>query len=241
MPPCGHYEVNYESIKKRVRTPSFKERERKVFSPSSNCSVLSYSPDYHPRVSSPDFSKQLSRSQLKTPAFDVSEHRFDEFRPDPPISTRVHRVSTPDISRNSQRSFAIYKVREYSPEYTPSYRLSQPDLGKGVVPFNLVKGRSPTSSHIHDLSYEAKYDFVEKKSSSPDIGKSKRHSSKHSENLPSYMQHSPTRIGLISINDKAFEMNSFYGAISNVRYSRPNTSEKSTSQDIIGSFIEGGL
>jgi hypothetical protein len=226
VPPCGHYEVNYDSVKKRVQTPNFKERERKVFSPSVNSSVLSYLPEPHIRVSSPDFSKQLSRSKLKTPSLDVNEQRFAEYRPEPPISSRVHRVSTPDMNRSPDRSFAIYKVTQHSPEYTPSYHLSQPDLGKGVIPFAKGQGRSSILiTQIYDLSYEAKYDIVDRRSPTPDLGKARQKHSRNTDSLPSYMQHSPTRIGLTSVNDKALEMNSFYGGSrSQEKLSRPATS-----------------
>mmetsp|Transcript_34240 Transcript_34240/g.59929 ORF Transcript_34240/g.59929 Transcript_34240/m.59929 type:complete len:333 (-) Transcript_34240:1981-2979(-) len=239
VPPCGHYDVNYESVKKRVKTPSFRERTRRVYSPSANCSVLSYSPEHQKRVTSPDFSKQLSRDRIKTPSLDVSEQRFDSLKPEPPISTRVHHVSTPDISKSSDRTFTMYKVLQHSPEYTPSYNLSQPDLGKGIVPFEKVKGRAPLLiTHIHDLSYDTKYAFVEKRSQSPDLSKSRQRNAKGSDSLPAYMQHSPTRIGLISVNDKALEMNSFYGAMSPERQSRPVTSGKSQSLGMISSYLE---
>lgn len=239
VPPCGHYAVNYDSVKKRSPSPVFKERTRKILVPSSPSSTLAYSPDQQHRVTSPDFAKQLSRSQLKTAALDVNELRFQEFKPEPRISTKVLRVSTPDLRKSSARSFAMYRVLEHSPDYSPSYNFSQPDLGKGTVAFGKVKGRSPLLiSHIRDLSYEAKYNIVQRRSPSPTLLLSRQPGSKAAEGLPSYMHQSSNRIGLTSVNDKALEMNSFYGAISPDRQSRPGTSGKSQSLGMIGPYLE---
>ena len=135
--------LNSSDLYSKLGTPSI--------SPLSTASVLTTterrrtnSQEYPSHVQSPDFSRQLPRSELRQFSSDVHEKRFVAFQAFPVISSKVPKVPIPDLARTTGRKFmGIYAQGKSDHEYSPNYKAVWKGTGKKLITFEATLARKP--------------------------------------------------------------------------------------------------
>ena len=148
----------------------------------------SFSVESHPHVQSPDFSKQLPRNELKQFSSEAHERRFVAFQTFPIVSTRVPRVSVPDIARTTGRNFMnIYQKQQETSEYYPNYKAIWKGSGKQLLSFDMNMPRKPffKPPAFNVKSKDIKYSQIDSNVAIPDLEKTS--SRPICEVVPSFM------------------------------------------------------
>ena len=211
-PPCNQYDCKYSLVYKSVRVPKFKPRPptRSRRKTSQSISEYDLSPEKpKARVQSPIlFDHQKSRPSITTLSKDVNENRFIKFDDMPSFYSKYKRVSTPNMSKGTERS-SLFKAVEQSPDYNPSFKLVNTDLGK-VTTFDKYSARKwENHSYRDDLrEYNPNYALVERKVLAPNFDKTSSRPASATP-LPCYMKNVNWRTALGLMNEKSLEMNSF--------------------------------
>ncbi|OMJ81843.1 hypothetical protein SteCoe_17606 [Stentor coeruleus] len=122
-PPIGHYNCKYSLVFKAVNAPKFKMRpptksRRKKLRSKSAMGISLEKPKQRPKSPLTPFDKQMPRPPITSLTKDVNEKRFACFNNMPAIYTKYKRVSTPNMSKSTERG-PLFQGVEQSPEHRP--------------------------------------------------------------------------------------------------------------------------
>lgn len=209
-PPCGHYDCKYSLVFKSVCVPKFKPKpktvprrgHKRVHSSKSERNEIKPKT----RTFKEPFENQTSRPSITKSIKGVHEKRFIRFDDMPELCSKYKRAATPNMGKGTERG-PLFKIKEASPDYKPSYKIVESDLGK-VTSFDKYSARKNGSKSQREDSrvYKPNYALVEKRVCSPDFRKiSSRPTS--ATPLPSYMKSANWRAAIELINEKSLEMN----------------------------------
>lgn len=214
-PPVGYYHPNFTPVEQSPKVLDFSKssfsRRPAVSARSRPSFAIPTSPEQALVRDTPEpFSKQLSRPPLTAQSSPVNEKRFELMRETPLISTKSHRVVSPDIAKTLARSYWKFLDTQLCPEYKPDYEYVRPRLARNID-FEKNLGRKYlTRSHSYAATQEAlSYSQVRPKLRVPDFGKGTSRPPTESGPLPSFMLQTSSRLGLTVPNDKALQMNNY--------------------------------
>ena len=206
--------LNSSEIYQKLGTPSISPRATMNYFSTSQDRRHSASVDTSsPHIQSPDFSRQLPRNELKQFSADVHEKRFVSFQNFPIISTRVPRVSAPNIARTTGRDFKnIYQKQQDCSEYHPNYQAIWKGSGRKLLSFDMTMPRKPffKQKSVNVNSKDVRYSQIDANVAVPDLEKA---SSRHiGEAVPCFMMnlHYLDRVtGHVVPNFKSLQMNNY--------------------------------
>jgi hypothetical protein len=205
--------LNSPEIYLKLGTPSMTPRSTTAPFFTRQDHRRSISQDSTPHVQSPDFSKQLPRTELKQFATDVHEKRFVAFQAFPTVSSRVPRIPAPDLSRTTGRDFVNhYSSKQDHKDYAPNYKAVWKGSGKQLLSFEAVLPRKPLyQPNAHDFgARDVKYSQVDPNIAIPNIEKTTSRPSER--NVPMFMVnvHYLDRVtGHVVPNFKSLKMNNY--------------------------------
>lgn len=152
------------------------------------------------------FDLQLSRPEPASPS--AHEGRFDHPTVYPPISTLHRRVVSPNFSRALSRK---KQKRHDSPkhEYSPNIEVVKCHAGLGSPKWRSKQGRKAASIKANDLTYNVKFNYVDRQVSVPLFDKNSSRPHSDLEKLPSFMCSTNSRLDLRLINDRSLKMSKF--------------------------------
>jgi hypothetical protein len=204
--------LNSSDLYSKLGTPSI--------SPLSTASVFlttdrrrSSSQEYSNHVQSPDFSRQLPRTELRQFSSDVHEKRFVAFQAFPVISSRVPKVTVPDLAKTTGRKFmGIYNKGQVQQDYSPNYQAVWKGTGKKLVGFEVALPRSPLyrPPQINLEKKDVCYKQIDPNVPVPNLEKNSPRPNE--KKVPSFMVnvHYLDRVtGHVVPNLKSLQMNSF--------------------------------
>lgn len=204
--------LNSSDIYQKLGSPSISPRSTTAmyFNQEKRRSV---SQEYSNHIQSPDFSKQLPRTEMKQFSSDVHEKRFVAFKNFPVVSSRVPRIPVPDISRTTGRNFmGIYNKTHTQQDYSPNYQAIWKGSGKKLLKFEAALGRKPLykppefNQKINDINYRQ----IDANLTVPNIDKTS--SRPNEKEVPSFMVgiHYLDRVNGHNVpNFKSLKMNNF--------------------------------
>ena len=204
--------LNSSDLYSKFGTPSI--------TPSTATSLLtstekrrSISQEYSSHIQSPDFARQLPRTELRQFSADVHENRFLAFQTFPVISSKVPKVTVPDLARTTGRKFmGIYAQRKTDHEYSPNYRAVWKGTGKKLITFQVALPRKPIfkAPEINLEKLDVCYKQIDSNVPVPNLEKN---SSRPNEKMiPSFLVnlHYLDRVtGHVAPNLKSLRMNNF--------------------------------
>lgn len=204
--------LNSSEIYQKLGSPSIspKSTVEIFFSQDKRKSV---SQEHSPHVQSPDFSKQLPRTEMRQFSPNVHEKRFVAFQNFPIVSSRVPRIPVPDISRTTGRNFmSIYNKTQVQKDYSPNYQTVWKGSGKQLLKFDATLGRKPLykPKEFNFNSTDINYKQVDANLAVPNIEKTS--SRPDEQKVPSFMVgvHYLGRVpGHNMVNFKSLKMNNF--------------------------------
>lgn len=205
--------LNSPEIYQKLGTPLISPRSTQNHFSISQERKRSLSMETSPHIQTPDFSRQLPRNELKQFSSDVHEKRFVAFQTFPIVSTRVPRISAPNIARTTGRNFKnIYQKEKECSEYHPNYNAIWKGSGKQLLSFEMSMPRKPffkkTSLDVNGK--DVKYSQLDANIAVPDLEKT---SSRHvGEAVPCFMinLHYLDRVtGHVVPNFKSLQMNNY--------------------------------
>ena len=205
--------LNSPEIYQKLGSPSLSPHSTKNYFYSTQDRKRAMSLESSPHVQSPDFSRQLPRNELNQFSPDVHEKRFVAFQTFPIVSTRVPRISAPDISRTTGRNFMnIYQKQQETSVYHPNYNAIWKGSGKKLLSFDMTMPRKPFHKPpAYNLSSrDVKYSQIDANVAIPDIEKTSARPI--SQAVPSFMinVHYLDRVsGHVVPNFKSLQMNSY--------------------------------
>ena len=173
----------------------------------------STSQEYTSHIQSPDFARQLPRTELRQFSADVHENRFLAFQTFPVVSSKVPKVTVPDLARTTGRNFmGIYAKCKPDHEYSPNYRAVWKGTGKKLITFQVGLPRKPIfkAPDINLEKLDVCYKQIDSNVPVPNLGKN---SSRPDEKMiPSFLVnlHYMDRVtGHVAANLKSLRMNNF--------------------------------
>lgn len=205
--------LNSPEIYQKLGTPSISPRSTTAYYFSQNDRRRSLSQESSPHVQSPDFSKQLPRTELKQFSNDVHEKRFVAFQTFPTVSTRVPRIPAPDLAKTTGRNFmSIYNTKQEHHDYSPNYQAIWKGSGKKLLTFDMSLPRRPLYKppQFNTTMKDVKYSQVDANVAIPNLDKTS--SRPVGEGVPTFMIniHYLDRVsGHVVPNFKSLKMNNY--------------------------------
>lgn len=205
--------LNSPDIYQKLGTPSITPRSATAYYFSQQERRRSLSQESTPHVQSPDFSKQLPRTELRQFSTDVHEKRFVAFQAFPTVSTRVPRIPVLDIARTTGRNFmSIYNKKQDHHDYSPNYKAIWKGSGKKLLTFDMSLPRRPfyKSPQYKPTMKDVIYSQIDANVAIPNLDKTS--SRPGGEAVPTFMinVHYLDRVsGHVVPNFKSLKMNNY--------------------------------
>ena len=188
VPPCGYYNLENQQLKKCKSIPNFsKKHKSKSRVPKVKVDIpLRLVDKPSNRVHSVyNWRLQLDRPSLEKMGKDVNEKRFESTLPEPAISSKTRKITSPNMDLTTGHNLAL-PVTQNSTIYNPSFKFIWKDLSRPLLSFDKYPARKPNMFHITDLDYQRK-SYKQTDRAVPSVYFDRNTSRPVSNNLPSFM------------------------------------------------------
>lgn len=206
-PPCGHYNISYAQVDKKLRVPQLHRCRSTPPTGDESLPPGYYNPkEVTSKLHSPvPMHLQLERDYPLPSS--PHEKRFEVLPRTPAISTRYRRSPVPDLSKALPRTTFLIAPQQ-TPQYSPNKEMLMSDLGRSI-PFEKISRRTSLFRRNSDEvePYNVKYSQIVAKIQSPQLGKTLPKDRLPQLPLPTFMQSAFNRLALQNVNEQMIRMN----------------------------------